>query len=320
MSICKQIGEGSYGKICHPPRDDTVIDQKYRHNKKYIQRYTDVESWRQIKNGEKARRIFDPENTMSSPILAIYDRPNGAFSEIMPFREDSLYHLITPYKYRMTGNLPLFWKLMTNILHILGGMKKLHSSGWTHHDIKSTNILYDSKPELKLYLIDWATSLPFLNVYDEDHSNWHTATIENLPPEYKSYAHFRYNFPLKGNDFALEFSYGHPWITNILKIQPLYLSMLRRAHQHIQKELSIHHNNLENVINKISPKCDIYALGIVIAQIYVVLTTGEKNMSSFVRKQFIHLIRSMIHPDPFRRWDSKTSYKYLERIIQSHKR
>lgn len=309
------IATGGYGKIWHPPRADKIFPPKYRGNKKYIQRYTQQTS-DQIKNGKVARMIFDPEGTISSPILGIYKRPDGRYSEILPFRDDALYKLYRKFFY--DGNLPLYWKAMEGMVPIMRGLERLHDQGWIHHDIKSENMLYDNRPSFRLFLTDWGTALPISEVYSDDYSHWHVASLTNLPPEYKSFAHFQYGFPLKNNSFSLEFA-KNPYIINMRQLQPHYMTMLDNAHQTLQKIFHKNQKNLNKVLMDMAPKADVFGLGLVLSQMYTFFAKG-KNIPTHTKNQIITLLRNMIHPNPFLRWDMHKVAHYLEKILQDRKK
>lgn len=309
------IGTGGYGKVWNPPRSDSIIQAKYRGNKSFIQRHTE-QTRDQIKNGNIARKIFDPEGTLSSPILAIYERPDGRFSEILPFREDALYKLYRKYFY--TGNISLFWKGMERMVPIMKGLARLHDQGWVHHDIKSENMLYDSSPSFRLYLTDWGTALPSEEVYSDDYSHWHVASLTNLPPEYKSFARFRYGFPLKNNSFSLEYA-KNPYIINMRRFQPHYMKMLDHAHDYLQGKLKRNKDNYQKVVRLMAPKADVFGLGLVISQMYTFFAKG-KFIPEKTKNQIITLIRNMIHPNPFLRWDMHQCARFLQKILRDRKR
>jgi serine/threonine protein kinase len=299
------IGRGGYSKVWHPPRKDRFIDSPYKGNKKYVQRLTN-ESLVQISNGQHARTIFDPLKTRSSPLIAIYERPNNFYSEIRPYRDDSLYDLLSTNLGK--DNLPLFCKLLQNMEEIMKGLVSLHKKKWIHHDIKTSNILYDKNP-FQLFLIDWGTTTRLRDAYDDSYRRWFEADNSNHPPEYKSYAQYKFNFQWK-EDFATEYA-NNVYIFTLLKIQPNYMTMLNKAHDHIQKELK---TNGKEFLIKLAPKVDVFAIGLVLSQIYLLLAVSQLYSTPFHSK-IIHLLKGMTHPDPVKRWTMKRSVQVMKPLV-----
>lgn len=301
------IGSGGYSKIWYPPRKDRIIEKKYSGNHDYIQRLTN-ESLLEISNGQYARKVFDPDNTRSSPLITIYERPHKFFSEIRPYRDDNLYELLNKNVGRK-DNLRLFCALLQNIKRIMMGLKNLHKHKWIHHDIKAVNILYNKKP-FQLFLIDWATATRFEELYDEGYYNWFIANNSNHPPEYKSYAHYKYNYKWK-NDFASDYA-NNVYIFTLLKIQPHYMSMLNKANANIQHHLR---KQGEQFLIKQAAKVDVFAIGLVLSQIYL-LTAVTKLFNTPFHYKITKLLKGMIHPDPVKRWTMDRSIEFLSPLIQ----
>lgn len=296
------IGTGGYGEIWHPPRKDGLIEKSYRNNKRFVQRYTH-QTRKQIENGEIARKLFDPHDKISNPIVAIYKRPNKYFSEILPFREGSLLDLLQLYFHK--GDIVVFSQCLDNLLKIFKGMKNLHAHKWVHHDIKASNIMYDTKPTFKLFMIDWGSALPFKNIFKENQLYWLVADNQNHPPEYKSIAHYLYGFQFKNNNFVVEYA-KNPYIRNIVKLQPNYLKLLKEANKTIGRRI----DNIESIASK----GDVFGLGIVLCQLYIIFVE-DQYLSKIVRSKIIRLIWGMINPNPFRRWNLQKCIILLEEII-----
>lgn len=299
------IGRGGYSKVWHPPRKDRFIDSPYKGNNKYIQRLTN-ETLSQISNGQYARSIFDPLKERSSPLIAIYERPHKFFSEIRPYRDDNLYDLLN--KNLGKDDLFLFCKVLQDMNDIMKGLIQLHKKKWIHHDIKSDNILYNNKP-FQLFLIDWGTSTRFSDVYNEEYHKWFEANNPNHPPEYKSYAHYKYDFQWK-DDFATEYA-NNVYIFTLLKIQPDYMVMLNRANEHIQHQLK---TKGDKFLIRLAPKVDVFAIGLVLSQIYLLLAATQLYNTPFHSK-IIQLLKGMIHPDPMKRWSMERSVKKLGPLV-----
>lgn len=300
------IGEGGYSKVWNPPRKDRVIEKKYW-KAKYIQRLTS-ENLGDIYKGQRVRFLFDRDNKMSSPLFAIYERPNRFFSEIRPYRDDNLRDLLM--ENRKGTNLKLFCGILSNLKDIITGLVVIHTYGWVHHDIKTPNILYNQKP-FRLFLIDWATSVRAEDVYSDVWSPWFGADNMNHPPEYKSYAHYKYNYPFKNNDFATDYA-NNTYIIVLKKIQPRYLELLNKANDELQKRLK--KDNI-SFLKKIAPKVDVFAMGLVIARVYLVLAYASLIGTQFDKKM-IHLLQNMLHPDPLKRWTMKRSLKHLDPLVR----
>ena len=299
------IGEGGYSKVWNPPRKDRVIEKKYW-STDYVQRLTS-ENLGDIYKGQRVRLLFDKNNQMSSPVFVIYERPNRLYSEIRPFRDDDLTKLLM--KNRKGTNLKLFCALLSNLRDIMKGLVITHKHGWVHHDIKSPNILYNMKP-FQLFLIDWATSVRSSDVYSDTWSPWFSADNLNHPPEYKSYAHYKYNYPFKNNDFATDYS-NNIYILVLKKIQPKYLELLNKANDALQKEFQ---KEDPDFLKKIAPKVDVFAMGLVIARVYLVLAYAALFDTKFDKK-LNHVLRNMLHPDPRKRWTMKRSLKNLSPLV-----
>lgn len=295
-----KIGSGGYGEIYHPPR----YPPKYAGNKAYVQRYTG-QTKTQIQNGETARKIFDPKNQLSVPIRAIYPRRDQFFSEIMPYKKGDLMSLLKKYYY---ANPALFARSLPLMASIMAGLERLHSKKWVHRDIKLTNFLYDRNP-LRYFLIDWGTALPDDKVYDNEVSVWHTADNENLPPEYKSYAYFQHGFRFHG-DFAREYA-KNPAFHFLTRIQPEYAAMLNRAHRKIQKRLAAAANPAI-IMDSIATKADVFALGLVLAQMFEIWGSRDSPRAS----KILRMIQGMIDPDPFRRLDMKQANRQMKSILK----
>lgn len=301
------IGSGGYSKIWHGPRKDRVIENKYRGNKLYVQRFTN-ETLSDIYAGQYAREVFDPKNVKSSPLIAIYERPNKFYSEIRPFRDDNLNNLLT-INIHKKYNPRLFCHLLVNMRDIMKGLVFLHKKGWTHHDIKTQNILYNNKP-FRLFLIDWGTSIRFVDVYSDTYEPWFKADNFNHPPEYKSYAHYKYGYKFRGNDFATDYANNINLFT-FLKIQPKYIEMLNRANRDLQQMFK---TRGDNFLKKLAPKIDVFATGLVLSQIYLIMAFSDL-YNTPIHYKIIRLIKNMVHPDPTKRWNMKHSFEYLSPLV-----
>jgi len=222
------IGHGGYAFIFHPPRNH--IPKKYR-DQKYIQRYTH-QTRQDINLGEMTRSIFDPSKSLTRPILAIYKQPDHWWSQILEYYDGSFDKLLEKYPDK---DPELFWIVLSWMSRFFQGFILLHKEGYVHHDVRTLNILYNDKPNLKLCFIDWATSVPFSQVWDSRYKSWHEGNNENFPPEYKAFAHFKYGMSVR--DFAREFSPNKAYHL-ILKIDPKYPYKLRKAFRYIQKRLN----------------------------------------------------------------------------------
>ena len=299
------IGEGGYSKVWNPPRKDRMIEKKYW-STDYIQRLTS-ENLVDIYKGQRVRLLFDKKNNMSSPLFVLYERPNRLYSEIRPFRDDNLRELLM--KNKKGTNLKLFCAILSNLRDIMRGLVIIHKHGWVHHDIKGPNILYNMKP-FRLFLIDWATSVRSSDVYSDVWSPWFGADNMNHPPEYKSYAHYKYNYPFKNNNFVADYS-NNMYILVLKKIQPKYLQLLDKANDALQKEFQ---KNNPGFLKKIAPKVDVFALGLVIARVYLILAYASLYDTQFDKK-LIHVLKNMIHPDPRKRWTMKRSLKHISPLV-----
>lgn len=299
------IGEGGYSKVWNPPRKHRVIDKKYW-NHDYIQRLTN-EKLVEIYKGQRVRFLFDRKSKMSSPLLQVYERPNHLYSEIRPFRDDSLTKLLT--KNKDATNLKLFCSVLRNLKEIMRGLVVIHKYGWVHHDIKGPNILYNLKP-FQLFLIDWATSVRAIDVYSEVWSPWFAADNMNHPPEYKSYAHYKYQYPFKNNNFAADYS-NSSFIYILKKIQPKYLQLLNKANDALQKEFK---KENPEFLKRIAPKVDVFAMGVVMSRVYLTLAYASLFNTQFDKKM-ISLLQKMTHPDPQKRWSMKRSLNHLSVLV-----
>jgi len=300
------IGRGGYSKVWNPPRKNKIIDDKYRGNDDYIQRLTN-ETFTEISKGQYARTVFDKKNKMTSPLLAIYERPNKMYSEIRPFRDDDLGVLLTENSGK--NNIKLFCRILKNIKNIMKGLTVLHNKGWVHHDIKTKNILYNTKP-FKLFLIDWGTTEPFSDVYSEENSAWFSGDNTNHPPEYKSYAHYKYGYKFNDDDFATDYA-NNIYIFSLLKIQSNYMKLLNKANRDLQHEFK---TKGEKFLKSIAPKTDVFAMGMVLTQVYLVTAYATLYDSQF-NKKMTFLIRNMINPDPRKRWTMKKSTETLSPLV-----
>ena len=299
------IGQGGDSRVWRPPRRDRVIQKQYRGNKKFIQRLTSEEVGA-IVHGQFARSVFDPTNRLSSPLVAIYKRPRNKHSEIRPHRESDLLRLLT--ENTTHNDLVLFCGLASNLLEIMKGLTVLHQRGWVHHDIKDKNILYDKDP-LRLYLIDWGTSVPCSKVFDDSFRTWFPADNPNHPPEYKSFGVYRYGHKLEGNDFATDYA-NNIYLFTLLKVQPRYMEMLNAAHRKLQ-----HRFQRKDFLERIAPKADVFGAGLVLAQCYLVVAYATL-YDKPVHKELIRLIRGMTHPDPTRRWTMRHAATTLTPIVR----
>jgi serine/threonine protein kinase len=306
------IGYGGYGKVWYPPRDDPVISPSIRKNPKYIQRYTN-QTLEEIKRGEKARKIFDPQNKISNPVLKIYPRQEDFFSQIMPHREKKFAgDLIEKHR----GKIKYFWPVMTKMIPILNGLSRVHNKKMVHRDIKTNNFVFDEKPELRIYLIDWGTSIPFSEVYNEKLNYWLTTTKQNLPPEYKIYANVKNMHDYIHNDVYKDFS-ENELMPLFEFFEPDYRLLLKETDEEFHRLFSskkTKSKKTKELLETVAGKVDIYALGVVFAQTLASLV-GNKSIPK--KPEIMFLIKNMIHPNPFKRWDAKTSMAFLKKIIVS---
>lgn len=300
------IGKGGSSQVWHPPRKDRVIEKKYRGNTNFVQRLTN-EDLTEILHGQHARSVFDPTNRMSNPLVALYNRPKKKYSEIRPYRNDDLNRFLAAN--RDHNNLGLFCKTAANLHGIMKGLTILHQYGWIHHDIKLDNILYNQDP-WRLYLIDWSMSVPFAQVYHDSFRCWFSANHPSNPPEYKSYAAHKHGYKLIDNDFATDYA-QNILVFTLLKIQPRYMEMLNAAHDKIK-----HRFDRKGFLKRIAPKVDVFGLGVVLAQCYLVMAYAML-YDKPVHKKLIRLIRGMTHPDPTRRWTMRHAALSFTPIVRS---
>lgn len=299
------IGKGGYSDVWNGPRKDRVIEKKYW-SKKFVQRLT-TESLPEIYKGQKVRSLFDKNNTMSSPLITIYERPNRMFSEIRPYRDDNVKDLMAENIKK--NNVPLFCSILVNLKDIMKGLIVIHKDGWVHHDIKTVNMLYNRDP-FRLFLIDWATSVRFSDVYSDTYSPWFSADNTNHPPEYKSYAHFKYNYPFKKDDFATDYA-DNTYIISLLKIQPHYMRLLNEANDELQRAFK---TRGPSFLKKIAPKVDVFAMGVAISRIYLTIAYAELYKTR-VGKDLVYVLKNMINPNPLKRWTMRRSLKTLSPLI-----
>jgi len=299
------IGHGGYAQMLWPPRE--YIPKRFR-KEKYVERYT-RQTKEEIEKGQAARKIFDPGNKMTREIIAMYHHPDFFTSQIYEFFSQSLYHLLR--KTRGRTDLPLFWKTIGFVSDVATGLVRLHKEGYIHHDIKTNNILCDESPDLKrLLLIDWATALPFSDVYDARYKVWHEGDNDNLPPEYKAFAHYQYGFPVA--DFVDTFS-RNPVYEIIVKIDPRYPRKLRRAFRSLQKRMG-DAGDAPRLMTSVADKADVFGLGVVVAELYENWNANHDPL----KREIVALIRHMIDPDPFSRWDMTKTSVQLKRLLQKH--
>ena len=188
------------------------------------------------------------------------------------------------------------------------GLVVLHKKRWIHHDIKTQNVLYNAKP-FRLFLIDWGTSVPFRDVYSFTYRPWFSADNSNHPPEYKMYAHYKYGHKWK-EDFANEYA-NNRYIITLLKIQPQYMTMLNDANTKLQ---SLFKNKGDKFLITIAPKADVFAMGMILAQMY--LFVGIRHLySTPIHSKMIHILKGMTHPDPTKRWTMRYSVQKLTPLI-----
>lgn len=286
-----KIGSGGYAEVYHPPRSIADIPRKYRDNEAYVQRYT-MQSLEDIHFGEKARRIFDPTDSISLPILYMIEQPHHMYSEIFRFRKGNLREFLRGATYVGLSTI------IASLVAILKGLVRLHNKRIIHHDIKIENILYDMKPKFRLFLIDWGTACHYKDVFGPKYDYWLPGDNENHPPEYKIMARHRYNYQY--TDIVEEYSKNSYYTHLFKRIQPDYDVLLRRADREIRRELKKHPRMLEDLAGKV----DVFAMGIVFCQ-----AIG----GGYEFHRYMPLLRGMIHPDPRKRWTIGQCIRYLEK-------
>lgn len=296
-----EIGFGGYARIFHPPRENHIIPSKYKNNSHYIQRYTD-QTMKQIQFGERARKIFDPDDKMSSPILDIIERSKHHVSEILPFRTGTLSKFL-----RETRSVRID-TVMKVVIPILHGLVRLHKRRIIHHDIKSSNILYDMRP-IRLYLIDWGTACTFNDAFTGRYSNWLSGHNENHPPEYKMVANSQYHYEY--DDIVEEYSNNYYYRNIISTFQPDYDRLLQRTDRDIRKQLQ----KDPHLLDKYAGRIDVFAMGIVLAQIVL---SFKKSDDDFLRYRVI--VQNMLHPDPRKRWSMQKTVNELEKLVSPTKK
>lgn len=290
--------------VWHPPRRDRVIEKKYRGDTDFVQRLTD-EDISDILHGQHARKIFDPKNRLSNPLVALYSRPGNLHSEIRPHRENDLNWLLNENK--KLNDVGLFCRVASNLLRIMKRLVVLHQRGWIHHDIKIDNILYDSNA--RLFLIDWGMAVPAGDVYDYSFRKWFSADNPNYPPEYKSFAAHKHGYKPRKNDFATDYA-SNLHVFTLLKIQPRYMEMLNAAHRKLAQRF-----DQKGFLKRIAPKADVFGMGLVLAQCYLVLAYATF-FDQPLHKELVRLIRGMTHPDPTRRWTMRHAAASLTPIAR----
>jgi serine/threonine protein kinase len=282
------IDSGGYATIYYPPRKHKNVPIKFL-NRKYIERYTKIETFDDILFGNKARSIFDPLNTMSSPILYVVPQQKG-YSIILPFRKGTIDHLMG-YDMKI---------IMKQLIPLMKGLVRLHKQKIVHHDIKIPNMLYNDRPHLQLFLIDWGTSCTFHEVFSDKYNRWLVADNTNLPPEYKILARFK--GILESADLAKGYSKNYSGYKYLKYFQPRYDILFAEADKQLTKKLEKNPYYFDSMAGAV----DVFAMGIVICALIKAFGTPQDEV------KYQSLIRGMIHPNIQRRWSFRRCIKHLE--------
>jgi len=195
-------------------------------------------------------------------------------------------------------------KIFLNFHQVLYGLMKINEKGYTHSDIKSLNILFNTK-ELKYYLIDFGfvkkiDDMYSNSIYDQKYFAWPIDTI--LSYEF-------YNFTSLDST-----RYESPSIDDEELDMLMYLS---RSYSDKRKEFLSHSTN----------KLDVYSVGLVIESFLVnglvkyLKPYITNNEYSDLKDNLDRLIYHMTRDNPVKRINIKSSlkrYKLMTNFLEKY--
>ena len=240
-------------------------------------------------------------------------QPNEYKQIIYKYGGTSLQKLMTKHK----GSISRFIKLFTRLEPIMQGIKKFNTRtpnapNVVHLDIKPHNIL---SLRSKLYLIDFGLLSAHDEIYTKNTTNILTSDYPWYPPEFKVFL-----FPTKGNFITLfkrvqdNFVNVEPYIAN---------AIVTTLHVDVKHDLERFFNDKvpKKDFNQYASKIDIYALGIVLLQLFLWSGYHNKRYSrpskySSIRGEITELIKGMICFDPRQRYTIEQALEHFRRIKQ----
>lgn len=325
----KFINSGSYGCVFKPHLKCKDVNNIPNSVGKVFDRLKDFEE--EYKIATRIRKDIDPEGEFTVPMLAScnvqYMRKTDQFSKCdlaKPSMKPSDYkQIIYPNAGKdidsilenetpMRGSATTFLKLLVAFRPILDGLTRLTDKQLIHNDIKSNNIMYKKG---RLFLIDFGELIHHEELFTRMMVPNFVDDIYWYPPECKAFIHPRSegsdalyrkvmnNF--KGFRFIVRALVTHLRMNPMADLQSFYNAQVP------QKQYK----------DVCAPKVDVYAIGLVILQLYLWSEFHEQiyktnSPKAVIREMVLNLIRGMVNFDPRRRSSSTEALAQLDDIIK----
>lgn len=216
--------------------------------------------------------------------------------------------------------------------HILEGIRKLHSKGYIHQDLKFDNILIDKNGVP--HMIDYSLLTATKGAFDINVNRYLNSKYWLHPPEYLIQQHIHQlvkdneidadniiafinhqvtenidltSFKLHSNDNAFLNQY-------ILLFYP-YCEYYNHLKQYTEKILNIYKKKgftkLIKYQTSFASKVDVYSLGLTFMNLMYHMDPNDQDI------RYKELIKGMIHPDPRKRMTTTQAIKHIDIILKS---
>lgn len=325
----KFIGSGSYGCVFKPHLKCKDINNIPNTVGKIFDRLKDFEEEYNI--SKMIQRDIDPKAEFTVPMLTSCDvqyvRKTDQFSKcdlVKPSMKPSHYkQIIYPNAGKdidtilenqtsMRGSPTNFLKLLVAFRPIIDGLTRFNNKQLIHNDIKPNNIMYKKG---RLFLIDFGEMLHQDDLFTRYMVPNFVDDIYWYPPECKAFIHSRSessdalyrkvmnNF--KGFRFIARALVTHLRMNPMADLQSFYNAQVPQKEY---KTVCAH-------------KVDVYALGLIILQLYIWSEFHEQiyktnSPKAVIRDMVLNLIRGMVNFDPRRRSSSADALAQLDDIIK----
>jgi hypothetical protein len=208
-------------------------------------------------------------------------------------------------------------KLVKNSLPVLEGMKIMVDKQLTHTDIKPENLLIQGR---KVLMIDFGLMAPFDETLNRDWLMNHN--YRYYPVEFKLFNHYAVNFTTIGSSLprlqkimGQNFPNGNA-VYNIFGVN-LQSELKEMAFQCDRMFKQYTYEDFEEFMKVVVlPKCDLFAYGTSLAEIYVNLTITAKSKSDLKKLAAIRqFLRLLILPNSMKRPSLDEAISMLKDLI-----
>ena len=213
------------------------------------------------------------------------------------------------------------YKLLLSMEPLFIGLKVMYENKFSHFDIKTLNTVIDPKTYQMKY-IDFGLSdynKNHIKTVDRNSSLYFARPVE-IPLLYHYYRIDDENLAIKWLKTKHRNSYSHIIDERYVKNGSIYFS--KNFKSFVDNFYRRANKNLKVVVNEVISKTDVFSVGVMCLSIFKKLTNQRFNINDMnenlnnIYQKFYTLIRYMIEPDSFVRFNGKEAYTFYELVLK----